>query len=67
VVAGLGLYLVVTLVGMLGLSRAGRTATAALDRGDVAAAAAATRTWLPLAVVVTALLVVATADMLLRP
>jgi uncharacterized membrane protein len=67
VAAGLGLYVAVTLVGMVSLSRASRTATTALDDGDVATATVATRTWLRLAIVVTALLVLATADMVLRP
>ena len=67
IVLGLVLFVVVTLVGVLGLSRATRAAGVALDRGDLAEAVAATRTWSRLALVVTVLLVVATADMVLRP
>ena len=67
IVAGLALYALATLVGMIWLSRASRAATTALDREDVAAATAATRTWLRWAVVVSGTLVLATADMVLRP
>lgn len=67
VLVGLGLYVAATLVGMLGLSRASRAAAAALDLDDLPAATVATRSWLNMAVAVTALLVLATADMVLRP
>jgi putative copper export protein len=67
IILGMVLYAAVTLVGVLGLGRASRTATAALDRGDLPAATAATRGWLAMAVVVTGLLLLATADMVFRP
>lgn len=67
IIAGFVLYVVVTLVGVLGLSRANRSAATALAADDLSAAVAATRTWLRLALIVTALLVVAIADMVLRP
>jgi uncharacterized membrane protein len=67
IAAGLALYVVITLLGMIGLSRASRTADAALERGDVDAATRATRGWLRIAVLITALLVLATADMVIRP
>jgi uncharacterized membrane protein len=67
IIAGLVLYAAVTAVGVAGLGRATKVAVAALDRGEVAAATIATRRWLVMAVVVTGLLILATADMVLRP
>jgi uncharacterized membrane protein len=67
IVAGLVLYAVTTLLGMIGLSRAGKAATAAVSSGDLPAAVAATRRWLTLAVTALGLLVLATADMVFRP
>ena len=67
IVAGLVLYAVVTLLGMVGLRRASTAATAAASAGDLPAAAAATRRWLILAMTILGLLVLATADMVFRP
>jgi uncharacterized membrane protein len=67
IVVGLVLYGVVTLLGMVSLSRAGKAATAAVSAGDLPAATAATRRWLTLAITVLVLLVLATADMVFRP
>ena len=67
IVVGLALYALVTLIGVVGLSRASVRATRALDEGDLAAAVGATRIWLRLAVAVAAVLVLATADMVFRP
>lgn len=67
IVAGLVLYALVTLVGVLGLGRANKKAQRALDRDDVPAAVAATRSWLVQAGIVTFLLVIATIDMVVKP
>lgn len=67
IVAGLVLYVLVTLIGVAGLSRASRAANAALDRGDMVEATGITRRWLTMALVITLLLILATADMVFRP
>lgn len=65
ILIGLGLYVLATLVGIVGMSRMNRRAEAAAERGDLKAAVAATRNWLVMAYVVVGILVLATADMIL--
>jgi uncharacterized membrane protein len=67
IVIGLVLYVLATLVGMVNLRRASQGVTRALDADDLPAAVTSARTWLRAAVVLTALLLIATWDMVFRP
>lgn len=67
VVLGLLGYLVATVLGVAGLGPASRVAGHALDEGDLSAAVVATRRWYRLAIVLTVVLVLTTADMSVRP
>ena len=67
VAAGLVLFAAATVAGIAGLRPASIAARAALDRDDLPAAVAATRRWLRLALLLTALLVASFADMVFRP
>jgi uncharacterized membrane protein len=64
ILIGLALYVLATLVGMLGMSRANRKADAAAQQEDLESAVAATRRWLSMALAVDVILVLATADMI---
>lgn len=66
IVLGLVAYAIVTALGILGLGRTAKRATAALDRDDLASAASEARRWYRLALVVTAILILATVDMVLK-
>jgi uncharacterized membrane protein len=67
IIVGLVLYGLATLVGMVNLRRASQGVTRALDADDLPAAVASAKSWLRAAVVLTALLLVATWDMVFRP
>lgn len=66
IVLGLVAYAIVTALGILGLGRTAKRATAALDRDDLAGAASEARRWYRLALVVTTILILATVDMVLK-
>lgn len=66
IVLGLVAYAVVTGLGVLGLGTSAKRAKQALQRDDLDAAVAATRTWYRLGLVITGILVLATVDMVVK-
>jgi len=67
IVLGLVGYVLATVIGIAGLAPASRAAQQAMEAADLDGAVAATRRWYRIALVLTVVLVLTTADMAFRP